>query len=183
MDMLTDFKIFLRALEVSDYETINDLRDDEGVFSNIMGNKYYISKEREKKWIGELFFDDTKIYWAICLNTSNKLIGFCCIADIDWRNRKAKVGGMTINNEYRNKGFGIESLKLIMNYVFNELGLNRLTIVYKKNNKITEHGINKLGFKKELLLRENIYKQGKFQNVVKVAILESEYRKQIKNEG
>ncbi len=173
--------IYLRPLKISDYEFINMLRDDEGVFSNIMGNKYYISKEREKKWIEKLIFDDNKRYWAICLSRSNKIIGFCSIADIDWRNRKAKVGGMTINNKYRNKGYGIESLKLILDYVFNGLGLNRLTVVYKENNRVTEYGIKKLGFTKELFLREHIYKQNKFQNVVQVSILESEYRNQKNN--
>ena len=44
-------EIYLRPLEVSDYVFINMLRDDEGVFPNIMGNKFYISAEREKKWI------------------------------------------------------------------------------------------------------------------------------------
>ncbi len=175
--MLNDNEIYLRALEVSDYESVNTLRDDEGVFSNIMGNKYYISKEREKKWIGTLLLDDYKIYCAICLKNDNKTIGFCSISDIDWRNRKAKVGGMTINNKYRNNGYGIEALKLILYYVFNELGLNKLVVSYKENNKVTAHGIKKLGFIKEVLLREHIYKQGKFYNVVKVAILESEYRK------
>ena len=176
--MPNDNEIFLRPLEGFDYEFINNLRDDEGVFSNIMGNKYYISKEREKKWVSNLLFDDTKKYRVICLNDSNIMIGFCSVVNIDRRNRTAKVGGMTINNKYRNKGYGIESLKLILDYVFNELGLNKLTVAYKENNKVTEHGIIKLGFKKELFLREHIFKQGKFQNVIQVSVLESEYREQ-----
>ncbi|MBN1252562.1 MAG: GNAT family N-acetyltransferase [Bacteroidales bacterium] len=175
-------EIYLRTLEVSDYETVNLIRDGQGVYSNISGNKFFISAEREKKWIKSLIFDNNKNYWAICLKSDNKMIGFCSIIDIDWRNRKANIGGMSIFNKYRNNGYGIYSLKLILNFAFQELGLNKISLEYKENNKVTEHGIEKLGFKKETLLRENIFKQGKFYNVVIVSILESEYREQLENE-
>ena len=76
-------EIYLRALELDDYKIINTWRNDEAISSQLSGNKYFISSERERKSIeNKIFNDKTDLYLAICLLKSKEIIGFCSINNI-----------------------------------------------------------------------------------------------------
>jgi len=92
--MIKGERIFLRALEISDYLLINEWRNNPKLNYYLGGNIFLVSSEREKKSIENKIFDDSKnIYFAICDNESNELIGYSSINDIDLRNLKALWGG------------------------------------------------------------------------------------------
>ncbi|MDZ7821463.1 MAG: GNAT family N-acetyltransferase [Candidatus Marinimicrobia bacterium] len=101
-------KIFLRALEPDDYQVTFKWRSDKKISNMIAGNKFFISKEREKLWVEAKSINDKDgIYLAICLKENQQMIGYCSIINIDLKNLKAELGG-TIIGEKEQWGKGME---------------------------------------------------------------------------
>ncbi|MEN8121646.1 MAG: GNAT family protein [Bacteroidota bacterium] len=170
------YKTYLRALELDDYIKINKWHQEYKIYSRVTGNKYFIAKARDKEWVKSVVLHDSnKKYWAICLKENDEMIGYFSVIDIDWRNRKANIGGITIGQEYQNLRMGHDALDQVLKYVFNELGLNKLYTTYLENHIVTGRGIKKFGFKEEVLLREEVYKLGKYHNVIIASLLRKEY--------
>ena len=92
---------------------------------------------------------------------TSRIIGIVCLNHIHFHNRTGEFGITLADDEYRGKGFGKDILLTIINYGFKELNLNRIWCeVYSNNNSI--HLYKKLGFVSEGILREHVYKNGKY---------------------
>lgn len=169
-------KVYLRAFELSDSELFFKFRSDDEVFELVTGNKYFVSYEREKKWVEEkIFNDERKIYLSICLRENDQLIGYTSINEIDYRNRSAIWGSIIIDKSERGKGLSLEVGQLILKFVFEELGLNRFSSYINENHIASLKMAKKLGFKEEGILRENIFKLNSFHTCIAISILRSEY--------
>jgi RimJ/RimL family protein N-acetyltransferase len=93
-----------------------------------------------------------------------KPIGIVALANIDMKNRQAEIFGGIGLKETRNKGYGPESLRLMMNWGINQLGLQRIYAYVKANNQESCNMLVKAGFKKETEIKDAIYQNGSFSN-------------------
>jgi ribosomal-protein-alanine N-acetyltransferase len=60
-------RLYLRAFEYEDLKFLNMLRNDDSFFALTTGNKYYISSERDKKWIEDKIFNNyNQLYLMLC---------------------------------------------------------------------------------------------------------------------
>ena len=169
-------KIYLRAFEYSDLSFLNTIRNDDDLFQTTTGNKYYISSEHDKKWIEDKIFNNyNQLYLVICCSESHKPMGYLSINNIDYVNRKAEYGGMVISKEFSIKGIGTTTGNLMLNHLFNELGMNMVYCYIKEDNMATQRITEKFGFNKDGIIRDYVYKQGHFQNVCIFTLLKSEY--------
>jgi RimJ/RimL family protein N-acetyltransferase len=177
LDMTRGKRVYLRALDVEDYSLINKWHNDDEIQSLTGGNRYYVSSTMEKRWVEEKALDNSKdVYWAICLRETDEMIGYMSINKIDWRNRKVDWGGIVVGDgTNRGKGFALEAAYLMMEYVFCELGLHRLSGHWLEEHTASILMGKKLGFRQEALLRDSVYKNGAFHNEVIMSILESEF--------
>lgn len=169
-------KIYLRAFEYSDLSFLNSIRNDDILFQSTIGNKYYISSEYDKKWIEDKIFNNyNQLYLVICCNENHKPMGYICANNIDYINRKAEWGGIVISNEVNSKGIGTDAGYLLLNHLFEELGMNMVYAYVKEDNKASFRLSEKYGFKKDGLIRNFVYKQNSFHNVYVFTMLKSEY--------
>lgn len=174
---MSNKKTYLRALEPSDYEIINKWHNDEKIFSRTMANKFFISTERDKEWVKKLIMDDSNfLFLAICLKETDEMIGNLSLTNIDLRNRKAYIGGINIDQKYQNQKLGFDAFDQFLDYAFLEMGLNKLNTGYLDSHKVTAYSLSRYGFVEELRLREEVYKLGKFHDVIVVSLLASEYK-------
>lgn len=169
--------VYLRAFEIPDHVQINQWRNDDENYRHTLGNKHFVSSEREKKSVESKIADNfNSIHLAICATASHALVGTLSIVDIDWRNRKACWGGIIIGNpEDRKKGYAYEASLLMLQFIFDELGMNRFYGYWKEDYALSINMGRKLGFKTEGVLRDYAYKNGKFHNAVIMAILRNDY--------
>ncbi len=69
-------RIYLRALEIEDHKITTKWRNDAAITELLGGNTYFISHEREKKWVENVIANDlTNIRLGICLIENNHFIG------------------------------------------------------------------------------------------------------------
>lgn len=168
--------IYLRAFEYSDLSLLNSIRNDDILYQTTVGNKYYISSEHDKKWIEDKMFNNfNQLYLVICCSETHEPMGYVSANNIDYINRKAEFGGLIISKEFSTKGIGTTTVNLMLNHLFNELGMNMIYCYIKEDNKATHRIVEKFGFNKDGLIRDFVYKQSGFHNVYIFSLLKSEF--------
>lgn len=170
-------RIYLRAFELSDSSLIHRWRSNEDIVRNVSGNTYFVSSEREKKWVEDKIVNDYRdMYLAICLKANNEMIGYTSINNIDYRNRKAEWGGTIIGEiEHQSQGYATEAAILMLGYIFEELNLNKCYGYCLEEHAATIKLLKKLHFTQEGILRENVFKNNSYKNMLLFSLLRHEY--------
>ena len=81
------------------------------------------------------------------LQSFQLLSGTIGIKDIDYVNKKAKIG-YWIGKQYQGKGIATESVKLVVNYAFDELKLEEISACVFPENNSSIRVLEKNGFEK-----------------------------------
>lgn len=173
-------RVYLRALEPEDYKVSVEWRNDDEIWSMLGGRKYFVSSAYEKKWIEDTIFSGKDIKLAICLKENGQYIGNVYLTDIDYVNRKATSHVMIGNKSYWNNGYASEAINLLLTYAFNELGLHRISAQVLESNIGSLKMVKKCGYIEEGVLRDSVWKNGRFQNQVILSITDSDFSKQSK---
>jgi [ribosomal protein S5]-alanine N-acetyltransferase len=116
-------------------------------------------------------------YWCIELKDQEKIIGTIRIADIDVR-KKICCLGYGLSPEFQGKGYGFESVKLAMDFLFKILQIHKLTGYGNPSNLPSIILAEKIGYKREGLLRDHYldYKGNRTDAIV-FGLLRKEYLK------
>ena len=172
---MNNFRVYLRALEPDDYKVTIKWRNDDETWSMVGGPKYFVSSEYEKQWILNAINNKNEIRLGICLKENDELIGLCSLTEIDWINKNAQSSIMIGEKINKGKNCGTEGELLLLQYAFYERGFERIwaKILEKNNASIKMH--EKCGFRKEGILRNSVFKNGKFQNQIIMSILRDEF--------
>lgn len=171
-------RIYLRALEPDDYKTSVHWRNDEEIQNMVGGHKYFVSEEKEKEWVNNAIHDNTRLVLAICLVSNDKYIGNIMLQEIDWINRSAHVPILLGDKDEWGKGYATEARMLMLNFAFNERGLERIFAEIIENNEASIKSLLKCGYKKEGILRNSVFKNGKFNNMIIMSVLKSEFNEE-----
>ena len=113
---------------------------------------------------------------AICTVDEDLYIGNIYLTGIDYVSRKATSHILIGNHDYWNDGYGTEAMRLLLDYAFNHRNLRRIEAIVLEDNIGSCKMHEKLGYKREGLLRESVYKDGCYKNQVYYALLKSEYK-------
>jgi RimJ/RimL family protein N-acetyltransferase len=88
-----------------------------------------------------------------CLWDGNDLLGQFNIFDLDRQHRKAQVG-YWLAEKYNGKGYARKALNSLVEFGFNVLNLHRLEATTATTNASSIRLLERIGFKREGLLRE-----------------------------
>ena len=169
-------RVYLRALEPDDYKISVNWRNDDTITNRLGGGKYFVSNEIERQWVLNAINQNKEVRLAICTIDDNLYIGNIYLTGIDYVNRKATSHILIGNHDYRNGGYGTEATHLLLDYAFNHKNLRRIEAIVLEDNIGSCKMHEKLGYKREGLLRESVYKDGCYKNQVYYALLKSEYK-------
>ena len=134
-----------------------------------------ITPEHQKKWYEEIKKDPTKKYWIVGLN--GEYVGVVCLLNIDLINKRCLWAYYLGETSARGKGVGKQIELNILSYVFDDLKLNKLCYEVLAFNDLVVKIHQKYGAKIEGVLRQHIYKNGEFYDVIVMGILKEEWDK------
>lgn len=128
--------------------------------------------------------EDTGNYVRYILQTANKqftiyykeqFVGLIGFKDTDLDNHKIEIG-YWLSQYAQGKGIMTQSVSKLVDYAFNELGMNRVQIKVAVGNKKSRHIPEKLGFKQEGIERESeLLVDNVFADIVVYSLLKKEY--------
>lgn len=167
--------IYLRALESEDYKTTVKWRNDKEIWEMVGGPKYFVSSEYEKNWIIKAINNTREVRLGICLIDNNQLIGLASLIETDWINRSGRVSTMIGDKDYWRAGYATDAMNLLLDFCFNERGMERVWTVILESNIPSQKVAVKCGASVEGVLRNAVFKNGKYHNQVIMSILREEY--------
>ena len=129
--------------------------------------------EKEKEFL-EKHIGDEATFNIVTLD-EDKLIGTISIENIDHFNRRGTLGIFIGDKEEREKGYGTEAIRLILDYGFNYLNLNNIKLDVMAFNERAIACYKKCGFKEIGRRRKCVYIDGKYYDVVIMDILKEEF--------
>lgn len=112
---------------------------------------------------------------GIAVKANDALIGTAGLHSIDWRNRQAGFGISIGAAEQRAKGYGREATSLIAGYAFETLNLNRVWLHVYEDNARAISVYEKVGFRKEGVLRQDSFRDGQYWDTIVMALLREEW--------
>ena len=175
-------RVYLRAFELEDYKTTLSWREDDDILKGIVGKKYFVSSEYEKKWIHEAMLDKKSLKLAVCLKNTNEHIGNVYLNSIDYMNRNCEYGIIIGDKNYWGKGLGSEATLLMLHHAFYELGMIRVYSKQLLSNHSSIRLHDKCGFKNEGILRKAVFKNGEYQDLNLMSILRDDYDNMVTSE-
>ncbi len=165
-------RLYLSPMNPEDKEIYTKWMNDKSVAENTGSYFKMISLPAEEKWLEE----SSKEYnFAIVLREKNELIGNVSLMNINHVNQTATLGIFIGEKENRNKGYGKEAIKLILEYGFRTLNLKNIMLSVYSFNKNAIRTYENIGFKKIGSRRKAIYRDGKFYDDIYMDILKEEY--------
>jgi len=111
-------------------------------------------------------YADTGYYnWGIVLKSSGELIGNIAVVDLDEKTESAEIG-YCIGKNWWGQQIMPEALLAVMDYLFEEVNVNRVTAHHDSNNPKSGRVMQKAGMKREGVLRAaGICNQGIYDKV------------------
>lgn len=118
------------------------------------------------------FKDKSGIRWGISLKGSFNIIGTIGFNNFT-RKHRANIG-YDLLPQYWNQGYATEALKAVINFGFNQFEINRIEAEVMQGNIASERVLQKLGFKKEGVLREWMYWNDQYYDMSMFSLLRSD---------
>lgn len=113
---------------------------------------------------------------AIVSKDAGKLIGDAAFFIKDDENRKAYIG-CTIMQKYWRMGYGLEVTRRLLSYLFGSQNIHRVVAETDVDNIASYMTLEKIGFRREAHLIENIWFKGHWASEYHYAMLDREWER------
>ena len=163
--------IILKKIEFLDLKILKNLKNESWFGTH---NVSFANDRDQEKWFDSLDSNKTLILIAIDSKSGNK-VGLYKIQNIDWVNRKYD-SAHDIFEEHRGQGFSKSVLECGIDFGFEVLNMNRIDTEVLENNLASLKSAEWVGFIKEGVKRNCIYKCGEYIDSIILGILHNEWK-------
>ena len=167
--------IYLRALDRTDAPVLQRFMNEPQVNYTI-ASWQPVTAEMEGEWAERMGRSENDVVLGISPVADDRLIGVCGLHAIDWRNRGATFGIAIGEMDQWGRGYGTEATRLVTAYGFDRLNLHRILLdVYALNDRAM-HVYEAVGYRREGIFREAVFRGGSYHDVHRMGMLASEWR-------
>lgn len=166
-----------RATKNDAYAAYNNWCNSEVVDKYVLWKRHVDVNETYNLYsLWEKEYDDLKTFrWIVILKENNDPIG-----TIDVSKKYLDFGtcsiGYCYGEKYWNKGYATEALRAVIQFLFEEVGVNTIYAEHLHNNPASGKVMQKAGMKYEGVLRSRIVdKNGLRNDLISYSILKEEY--------
>ena len=111
--------------------------------------------------------------FAICTRESNKLIGGIGL-DVNTRHKRGHLG-YWLGVDFWRQGYATEAASAVLDYGFHTLGLHRIEAGHYPRNPASGRVLEKIGMRREGLMRGDLLKGEQFEDTVMYARLRTDF--------
>ncbi len=166
--MFSGQKIILRELRETDLETLNRWMNDWAVASTLL-RRVPSSLLSTKNWHTALQQDNSRIIFAIETSENFRFIGCVGLDAIDLLNRNGRLYIYIGEKALWDQGYGTDAIETFLNYISKNLDLNKIYLTVLAENEKGRRFYQKLGFQEEGLFVQDIFWEGEYKDIVRMA--------------
>lgn len=171
--------IELKYFERSDFEQLIKWIDSPALLLQWGGSSfdYPLTHAQLEKYIEKANHENAEaLVYKVVDHETGETIGHISLGKIDRKNNSARVGKVLVGDaNQRGKGIGQQMLKEILKVAFDDLQLHRVSLGVFDFNKSAIACYEKVGFKKEGLLRESRKFGNEYWSLWEMGILKKEW--------
>ena len=174
--ILTAERVVLRQVRDSDAAFVFDMRSNPEVMKYVDKPLMKSIAEAEEfvTRVTFAFEQNLGITWAVALRESEQMIGTIGFWRIDNFNHRAEVG-YTLHPDFQGKGLMQEAFRKMLDYGFEKLHFHSVEGNVNPDNAQSIGLLERNGFVREALFRENYYFDGLFLDSAIYSLLRSAY--------
>lgn len=169
-------KVYLRAPEPGDEAIVaageNHPQPRETLYYALPSN---LDHQRAK--MKSMQDDKNTILFTICSILSDQPVGQTALVRIDWVGRMATFYISICEAQNWSKGYGSEATRMIVDYAFDILNLNRVQLHVSTENPRAIRVYTKIGFVLEGTLRQAMYHHNRYVDFHLMGILREDWLK------
>lgn len=168
------FGVYLDTIEKA--EMARDWRNDYTI-NCFFRQTGLISEKHHEKWLEDIESSNTRMFSIADIET-DYYFGVCGLTSIDFIHRKAEISCYSVphsSDNKKNEDHEYNAIKTITHFGFNELNINRIWAETFETHKNHLDILDYLGFKREAVLRESYYKNGRYLNSVIHSMLKKDW--------
>ena len=109
------------------------------------------------------------------IEVDGKSVGLIGLLGIDVKNKKAEYYIVLGDRDYLGKGVAKSASKILLNYAFKDLGLNRIYLYTEVENISAIKLYDRIGFKREGILKNDLFSKGRFVDRYIYGITKDDY--------
>ena len=141
------------------------------------GIPFSMNLEDETAWFEARRNDKNSLVFAILTQAEKALIGNCGLHNLDWKNRGCVFGIFIGDKTYWSKGYGSDAARTMVQYAFEQLGMNRVELEVYAFNPRAIRAYEKAGFQRDGIRRQALYRDGKFHDIYLMSVLREDWDK------
>jgi RimJ/RimL family protein N-acetyltransferase len=166
-------KVVLRPIRASDAEAMwASLGDPES--ARLTGTHQKFSRETIDEWAASRCAQVDRLDLAITDAATGEWAGELAINEWDADNHSCNIR-IALDAAYRDRGFGTEAMRLVIDYAFENLPIHRLELSVFAFNDRAIAVYKKLGFVQEGVQRDVLYWDGTYHDSVTMSILRPDW--------
>ena len=174
---LTTDRLTLREIKLTDWEEIFRMQNDPEYRKF---NPWEDQNEQKIKTLTDRFLgwqteEPRKNYQFVIEDENNSFVGSTGIHSVHTKHRDAEFGIRLCPSRWGN-GFATEVARRMLNFGFNDLELHRIAVETIADNLPAIDLCNRLGMKYEGRFREHKWRNGKWYDSLRFAIIDHEWQ-------
>ena len=168
-------RVYLRPLAKEDLVYLRKWSEDAEIRA-LIGEAAPMSEADSEEFLHKTYADSTREWFVLVTRNSDQVIGEAGLLRMDATWRTTDVSIIIGEKEEWGKGYGTETILLLLDYAFGHLNFHRVAIGVVGFNERAMRFWEKVGFRKEGVRRDEYYYDGKYHDFVMMSILEDEFR-------
>lgn len=171
--MMQGKRVRLRAVEPSDLPDYHRWLNDPEVIRYLV---IYapLSMPDEEAWYEAIRADDSQMVFAI-ETEAGQHIGNLGLMHINWKDRTAELGIVIGDKSQWGKGYAQDAIETLLGFAFGEMNLHRIYLRVYADHAPAINSYRRCGFIEEGRLREDIYAEGGYHDMLIMGILKREF--------
>jgi [ribosomal protein S5]-alanine N-acetyltransferase len=173
-------RLILRPFALEDAPVVVELAGQREIADTTISVPHPYSEVQARDWISKqvgLATEGKEI--SLAITVGGDLIGAVGLRDIHQEHWHAELGSW-IGVPWWGKGYATEAALAVLGFAFEQLELNRVHAHHMVRNPASGRVLQKIGMRKEGVLRQAVRKWGVFEDVVILAILREDWLKNTK---
>lgn len=168
-------RIYLSPRNIEDAEVYTMWMNDFEVTDYTGRSANMLTLDAEKKYLENKNLNSETTAFAIVDLKTDKMVGTIGLENINRNHRTAVLGIFIGDPDYRNNGYGTETIQLVLDFAFNYMNLNSVNLTVLDCNERAIRCYKKCGFKEAGRLRNSKFVNGKYHDTILMDILAEEF--------
>lgn len=173
--MFTGTTVHLRAYRSSDRQALERVENDpEALYLAEDGLPFPRTERDLDGFLSQASAEGPSYLFAIERLEDGAFIGTVGTFKADWKNRHVEVG-ISLDRSVWGQGYGTDAMNVLVRVLFTEMNLHKVKLGVISHNPRAQRSYEKVGFKVDGRLRQEIYRGGTYHDLIQMSLLRSDW--------